>query len=209
MLQLGHDDLRACLDALHAIGEASTGVESFAQRGVASVRRLVASELTTLSVCDLESGRHHVVSDTLDECCGPFLMGHVMAVPIHEDRSTLVRFVANRSGRDFDDRERARLEAIRAHLGDFYRLSRAMDLARERQWAPRSGHAADAALTAREREVMQWLAGGKTDRDIGHILGISPRTVHKHLQRIYEKLGVETRTAAVVRAIGIGAPSPA
>ena len=54
-------------------------------------------------------------------------------------------------------------------------------------------------LTAREQEVMRWLSGGKTDRDIGDILGISPRTVHKHLQRIYEKLGVETRTAAVVR----------
>jgi DNA-binding CsgD family transcriptional regulator len=55
-------------------------------------------------------------------------------------------------------------------------------------------------LTPREREVLDRLAGGKTDRDIGQILGISPRTVHKHLQRIYEKLGVETRTAAVSRA---------
>ena len=56
-------------------------------------------------------------------------------------------------------------------------------------------------LTIREREVMQWLSGGKTDRDIAEILGISPRTVHKHLQRIYEKLGVETRTAAVCRML--------
>ena len=62
-----------------------------------------------------------------------------------------------------------------------------------------------ACLTGREHEVLCWLAGGKTDRDIGDILGISPRTVHKHLQRIYEKLGVETRTAAVVRAMGLGA----
>ena len=59
-------------------------------------------------------------------------------------------------------------------------------------------------LTAREREVLQWLSCGKTDRDIACILGISPRTVHKHLQRVYEKLGVETRTAAVVRALGLG-----
>lgn len=56
-------------------------------------------------------------------------------------------------------------------------------------------------ITPRELEVLHWLAGGKTDRDIGEILGISPRTVHKHLQRIYEKLGVECRTAAVVRAL--------
>lgn len=57
-------------------------------------------------------------------------------------------------------------------------------------------------LSVREREVMHWLAAGKTDRDIGALLGISPRTVHKHLQRIYEKLGVETRTAAVMRWLG-------
>ena len=56
-------------------------------------------------------------------------------------------------------------------------------------------------LTPREGEVLQWLTSGKRDRDIADILGISPRTVHKHLQRIYEKLGVETRTAAVMRAL--------
>ena len=60
-----------------------------------------------------------------------------------------------------------------------------------------------AGLTARDREVLHWLSGGKTDRDIACILGISPRTVHKHLQRVYEKLGVETRTAAVTRALGV------
>jgi DNA-binding CsgD family transcriptional regulator len=57
-------------------------------------------------------------------------------------------------------------------------------------------------LSVREREVLQWLAAGKTDRDSAAILGISPRTVHKHVQRIYEKLGVETRTAAVMRVLG-------
>jgi DNA-binding CsgD family transcriptional regulator len=55
-------------------------------------------------------------------------------------------------------------------------------------------------LTAREGEVLRWVGFGKTDKDIGNILGISPRTVHKHLQRVYEKLGVENRTAAVSRA---------
>ena len=85
-----------------------------------------------------------------------------------------------------------------------YRLTRAMDQARTAPAAPpaASGWGAELALTAREREVLHWLACGKTDRDIGEILGISPRTVHKHLQRIYEKLGVETRTAAVMRVVG-------
>jgi DNA-binding CsgD family transcriptional regulator len=117
----------------------------------------------------------------------------------------LVSFVLNRSGRDFSDRDRDCLEAIRPHLGNLYRMTRAAEGPRAAWGVPSpdsQGH--DERLTAREREVLQWLSGGKTDRDIADILGISPRTVHKHLQRIYEKLGVETRTAAVTRALGIG-----
>ena len=51
-------------------------------------------------------------------------------------------------------------------------------------------------LTLREAEVLYWVAKGKTNRDIGDILGSSPATVKKHLERVYIKLGVETRTAA-------------
>jgi DNA-binding NarL/FixJ family response regulator len=51
-------------------------------------------------------------------------------------------------------------------------------------------------LTAREAEVLYWVVQGKTNRDIADILGMSPRTVNKHLEHVFEKLGVETRTAA-------------
>ena len=51
-------------------------------------------------------------------------------------------------------------------------------------------------LTAREAEVLYWVVKGKTNRDIGEIVGSSPATVKKHLERVYVKLGVETRTAA-------------
>ncbi|MFZ3125080.1 MAG: DNA-binding response regulator [Acidovorax sp.] len=57
-----------------------------------------------------------------------------------------------------------------------------------------------AALTPRETEVLSWLSKGKTNRDIADILGMSPRTVNKHLEHIFEKLGVETRTAAAAIA---------
>ena len=56
-------------------------------------------------------------------------------------------------------------------------------------------------LTAREAEVLYWVSKGKTNRDVGDILGLSPRTVHKHLEHIFAKLGVETRTAAATQAI--------
>jgi len=51
-------------------------------------------------------------------------------------------------------------------------------------------------LTQREAEVLYWVTLGKTSKDIGDIIGSSPRTVNKHLEHIFEKLGVETRTAA-------------
>jgi DNA-binding NarL/FixJ family response regulator len=56
-------------------------------------------------------------------------------------------------------------------------------------------------LTARESEVLYWVVKGKTNRDIGDILGLSPRTVTKHLEHVFQKLGVETRTAAAGLAI--------
>jgi DNA-binding response OmpR family regulator/DNA-binding CsgD family transcriptional regulator len=55
-------------------------------------------------------------------------------------------------------------------------------------------------LTPRETEVLSWLAKGKTNRDIAEILGMSHRTVNKHLEHIFEKLGVETRSAATAIA---------
>lgn len=56
-------------------------------------------------------------------------------------------------------------------------------------------------LTRREAEVLHWVVMGKTNRDIGDILGMSPRTVNKHLEHVFDKLGVETRTAAAAQAM--------
>jgi DNA-binding CsgD family transcriptional regulator len=58
-------------------------------------------------------------------------------------------------------------------------------------------------LTRREAEVLAWVAHGKTNAEVAAILGTSPKTINKHLQRIYPILGVETRTAAAVRAFEV------
>jgi DNA-binding NarL/FixJ family response regulator len=58
-------------------------------------------------------------------------------------------------------------------------------------------------LTARATETLLWLAQGKTNPDIATILGITESTVKKHVQEIFEKLGVETRGAATVRALEV------
>jgi DNA-binding CsgD family transcriptional regulator len=248
---LTNQELHAALDVLHAIGEACAGSADFAKRGVSALPELVGSELTTLSVCDLDGGHRSVVSDQpgaisrreievfdryfydhplvrehgrnpdavtkrIADCvpAGTFRgsalyneyyrvigIDHVTAVPIYVDRRFLVSFVLNRSGGSgFSDRERDLLEIVRPHLANLYRLGIAADRVSEVP-ADVPFDVASVPLTPREREVLDWVAAGKTNRDIAAILGASPRTVEKHLERIYEKLGVETRTAAAMRAI--------
>ena len=104
-----------------------------------------------------------------------------------------------------------RIEEILARLTTHVRnsrLARQAMAAMRRRHQPADGAASasdtarldEAALTPRETEVLSWLAKGKTNRDIADILGMSPRTVNKHLEHIFEKLGVETRTAAAAIA---------
>ena len=56
-------------------------------------------------------------------------------------------------------------------------------------------------VTQREAQVLAWIAHGKTNREIAQILELSPRTVNKHLEQIFRKLGVENRTAAAAMVI--------
>lgn len=240
-------DLRAALDCVGDLVQAGDDVERFAEIGVQSLARLVASELTTLSRCDLRSGRRIVVgvppgaigaderaafdrhfrahplvryhadergpyTHRISDSVAPFRfretalfndyyrrigLDHAVALPIRVDDGQLVSFVLNRRGRDFSDREVALLDILRRPLaGLFGRLHKpTSDLL---AWPERAASAF--GLTPREAEVLGWVATGKTDREIAGLLGNSPRTVHKHLQRVYVKLGVETRTAAVMRA---------
>ncbi|HET7759684.1 MAG TPA: LuxR C-terminal-related transcriptional regulator [Gaiellaceae bacterium] len=57
-------------------------------------------------------------------------------------------------------------------------------------------------LTPREHQILAWVARGKTNREVAELLWIAPTTVRKHLENVYAKLGVTTRTAAVARFLG-------
>jgi CheY-like chemotaxis protein/DNA-binding CsgD family transcriptional regulator len=82
-------------------------------------------------------------------------------------------------------------------------------LVRKRASAPEPQALAVAfGLTSREAEVLYWVACGKINRDVGEILGMSPRTVDKHLQHVFEKLSVETRTAAASMALNHSPSNP-
>ncbi|WP_439859271.1 response regulator [Pseudomonas sp. MBLB4136] len=101
-------------------------------------------------------------------------------------------------------------EQVLARVASHLRTARTLRQARQAAQPAPDGEAARAALTrryqltARELEVLEWVACGKTNRDIGEILGLSPRTVNKHLEHVYVKLGVETRTAAAAVAMAMG-----
>lgn len=89
------------------------------------------------------------------------------------------------------------LARIKVHLAN----ARLLRLATEASAAPQQELRKDFRLTTREAEVLSWLSKGKANRDIAQILGLSPRTIDKHLEQIYAKLGVENRTAAAAIAV--------
>lgn len=76
-----------------------------------------------------------------------------------------------------------------------YRVTETLEGAEEKLLAQRHG------LTEREAEVLLWISRGKANREISEILGISPRTVNKHLEQIFEKMGIENRASAAAAAV--------
>jgi DNA-binding CsgD family transcriptional regulator len=91
------------------------------------------------------------------------------------------------AGPDFSERDRALIALLRPHLHEAY-------LAAERR---RHG---PAELTPRQRELLRLVAEGHTNVQIGRCLGLSEGTVRKHLENIFDRLDVSSRTAAVIRA---------
>ena len=257
MNHLTRHDYASALQVLARIEAQAEDVASFARAAVLALNGYVASELTTLSICDLFTGHRQVVglpgvrlgSDEI-ACFDrhffehPLVQHHgiegggqsrrlsdlvsrhdfqrsalygdyyqrigleyAIAVPLQRNARTLVSVVLNRRGLDFSERDRERLELLRSHLAFLYNhacrgtaAAAPHDSALPPPWLSDLG---PPALTLREGEVMHWLACGKTDTDIAALLSISPRTVQKHLEHMYVKLGVETRTAAVMRALEI------
>jgi DNA-binding CsgD family transcriptional regulator len=94
------------------------------------------------------------------------------------------------------DRGGARLKLRLLHHGQ-----QRLILMHEQSTTPRAEQLAALGLAPREAEILSWVAMGKSDGEIAQILAISPRTVSHTLERVYRKLGVETRTAAAMRAL--------
>jgi DNA-binding CsgD family transcriptional regulator len=114
------------------------------------------------------------------------------------------RLRIGRHRRDFTSNAREVLELLRPHLVEALQAARQRETVGGRLEAVIDRETLAArGLTEREVEVLELVACGCTNKQLGLRLGISPRTVQKHLERIHSKLGVSTRTAAVAVAIGV------
>lgn len=157
--------------------------------------------------------------DLYRELYGPIGLEHQIAFTLPARSGLILGVALSRREHDFTETERRLLEIARPHLIQAYnnatRHSRALQA--------RGGGGARPAelplhlllalgLTIREAEVLRLATTGGSDREIGAILSISHRTVQKHLQRCYAKLGVRDRSqaaASVLAAAAHGSPASA
>ena len=134
---------------------------------------------------------------------------HQIAVSMPGPGDGVIGVALNRARRDFSDEDRALLSVLQAPL------SAALVRARRRQHGghaltviDRSGHP---DLTEREVQILRLVADGRTNASIARALEVSPRTIAKHLEHAYRKLGVSSRAAAVSHLTGppgSGHPAP-
>ncbi|MGZ5182202.1 MAG: helix-turn-helix transcriptional regulator [Ramlibacter sp.] len=198
MSHLTRNDYSTALALLARLEQLAGEPQDFVRASLDALAGFVASERADVGVCDL-AGDADVAPRDAPTTAGRYLA----AIPLAIQGRKLLRIELRRGRCDFSQRDRERLALLQPHLAYLYRQACApgpIATARPAGTPPPAAWpaAADGPLTPREGDVMKWVACGKTDADIAVLLAISPRTVHKHLEHIYEKLGVETRTAAVM-----------
>jgi DNA-binding CsgD family transcriptional regulator len=127
-------------------------------------------------------------------CCGQAELRLNIGLSLNSSGSRLVGIALNRSVRDFDDRDAARVELLKPHIVSAYKHAELSADARGRSDPTMT--VADRPLTPRESQVLYWVSMGKTNEEVSEIVGARPLTIKKHLEHIYDKLGVPNRTAA-------------
>ncbi|MFJ3480107.1 MULTISPECIES: helix-turn-helix transcriptional regulator [Streptomyces] len=195
-------------EPLPEVGAGEDSVQAYIRSGYPFIDRYGATaDWTPQSAARVVGARTWQNSPTADALRQAFGTRHVFGLPLPQRGPHVSGFLVHRSGGDFsrhDERYAARvqplLRAATAHRSLLMALRESSGSARRRQ----ANHALAAPLTPRETNVLHLLATGLTAEVIGRRLGISPRTVHKHLNALYRKLGAADRLSAVLRAQGAG-----
>ena len=123
---------------------------------------------------------------------------HQIAISMLGSDGAVIGIALNRGRADFTETDRAVLSLLRAPL--MAALLRARNRQRANSALSTTAPASLAALTDREMRVLELVALGGTNAAIAHALGVSPRTIAKHLEHIYRKLGVTSRAAAAAQS---------
>jgi DNA-binding CsgD family transcriptional regulator len=141
-------------------------------------------------VSDVLSQRQFHRTELYQYVSGPVGIGDMFRLWLGSDVGSGARLEFDRSRRDFSERDRNVLDVLSPHLAQLRNHAVA-----RRRTSPLT--AASEKLTTREREILQLVGTGMTNAAIAAELWISPGTVRKHLENVFEKLGVHTRAAAV------------
>lgn len=129
--------------------------------------------------------------DLYDQFFRPFDFEHVLSIRVMLSADRGFDLACSRRSTDFTERDRLVLNLLRRYLGPALREVESRRAADDR--------ARLLGLTARESEVLGWVASGRTNAEVAIALSIAPGTVKKHLDNIYEKLGVSRRSRAAAR----------
>ena len=165
--------------------------------------RVRTGDLSAIRMSDVIGRLRYRESPFYREYFQPVGLDHVLDLGLSTDRGRYrsIVLIRGRDDANFSERDRAVLELLRPHLRA--REARA-DLER-RAHDPDRITGSDAgptttSLTAREREILRLVREGKTNTEIAGELWVSPSTVKKHLENVYNKLGVASRAAAAMAA---------
>jgi DNA-binding CsgD family transcriptional regulator len=142
-------------------------------------------------VSDFFSRREFHRSELYQHVFRPLGVEDTLRLWLDPQHGSSARLDFDRPRRDFRERDREVLNVLHPHLSQFRRTAEVRQCA-----TPPSSTDTD-KLTSREHKVLELVATGKTNAEIASTLWVSPLTVRRHLENIYKKLGVHTRTAAV------------
>jgi DNA-binding NarL/FixJ family response regulator len=159
--------------------------------------------------CDVTTREELEATRLYREVYEPLGIRYQVAVSLPSDPDRVLAIVMHREDREFSDSERDLLNRARPFLIQVYRNAIAYSELLRGSSELLNGALEAHGLTAREAEVTKLVALGGSNRDVAERLEVSDRTVQKHLERAYRKLGVTSRSAAAARAWQLARGNPA
>lgn len=177
--------------------------------------RVRTGDLSAVRMSDLMSMRRYHELPIYRDYFRPCRVDHMidLALPAGGGQHRSFILFRRTGARGFSERDREVLDTLRPHLAVLEQRAFLRQQVRRAGCAPAEEPPGRIGLTSREREIVQLVAEGKTNAEIAAELWVAPSTVKKHLEHVYEKLGVGRRIAAASLVAGqsraVPQPSPA